>query len=224
MAFCPNCGKALPDGVTCDCQGTDNSGITPVTAEKNNNSKKGFLVMGVALVAVVVIIVTLISSTFGGGYKKPVNELVTSLNKCDSAKMISAIVPKKKLKELKKDMKDSKYDWSDLTDTMDEGLEEMLEGLEDEYGKNVKFSVKFVDKKKVKGDTLDEIEEEYEDDFDAEISKAYKVKVKMQIKGKDDEDSNSSWIYVVKVKGDDWKISPYDDESGLTDLLSYSLF
>lgn len=222
MAFCSNCGKELPDGAVCDCQNTASSGEVSVSTN-SSNSKTGFIAIGIALVAIVLIVV-LIASSFGGGYKQPINDIVKAFNKCDSSKMISAIVPKKKIKELKKDMKDSKYDWGDLTDTMDEGLEEMMEELEDEYGKNVKFSVKFVDKKKVSGDEFDEIEEDYDDSFDVKISKAYKVKVKMTIKGKKDEDSNSSWVYVVKVKGDDWKISPYDDESGLTDMLGYSMF
>ena len=123
---------------------------------------------------------------------------------------------------MKKEMKDSKFDWDDLVELMEEGLESGMESLEKQYGKNVKFDVKFLDKKKIKGDDLDEIEEMYDDEFDAEITKAYKVKTEITIKGKKDKDSNTNWLYVVKVKGDDWKVSTYDDESGITDMFDLS--
>lgn len=222
MAFCPNCGKELPDGTICDCQNNNNTfGNISIPAKPNN--KNQLLTIGIAAIAVIVVVVLLVSS-LGGGYKKPVKDLVDSLNKGDSAKMFSAMIPKKKLKEFKKEMKDSKYDWNDLIDKMDDALESANDLLEDEYGKNVKYSVKFIDKKKVKGDDLDDIEEDYEDNFDAEISKAYRVKVEMKVKGKKDEDSNTAWLYIVKVKGDDWKISTYDDETGITNMFGSSLF
>lgn len=172
---------------------------------------------------VLVVAVVMLFSSLGGGYKKPIKDLVDSLNKGDSAKMFSAVIPDNKIKEMKKELKDSKFDWDDLMDEIDDGLENVMEDLEDEYGKNVKFSVKFLDKKKVKGDDLDEIEEMYDDEFDAEITKAYKVKTEITIKGKKDKDSEKSWLYVAKVKGDDWKVTTYNDESGITDMLD-SLF
>lgn len=219
MAFCPNCGKALPDGVACDCQNNNAFGDSPVSKKKGG--KKFLAIGGVAVVAVTAVV--LLTSTLGGGYKKPVNDLVDSLNKGDSAKMFSAVIPDSKIKEMKKELKDSKFDWDDLMDEIDDGLENVMEDLEDEYGKNVKFSVKFLDKKKVKGDELEEIEELYDETFDAEISKVYKVKTEITIKGKKDKDSEKSWLYVAKVKGDDWKVTTYNDESGITDMLD-SLF
>jgi len=220
MAFCPNCGKELPEGAVCDCQNNNTFGEVPALKKKSNIK---FLAIGaVAVVAVAVVVI--VSSAFGGGYKKPVKDLVDSLNKGDSAKMFSAVIPDDKLKEMKKELKkDSAFDWDDVTDQIDDFLEDAMEDLEDKYGKNVKVSVKFLDKKKVKGDSLEEIEELYEDKFDAEISKVYKVKVEMTIKGKKDKDSEKNWLYVAKVKGDDWKVASYDDETGITDMMD-SLF
>ena len=68
---------------------------------------------------------------------------------------------------------------------------------------------------------MKKIEEMYDDFYDVEVKKAYKVKIEMEIKGKDDEDSEKNWLYVVKIKGDGWKISTYGDESGLTDLVDF---
>lgn len=215
MAFCKNCGRELQDGELCNCNDT----FGEVTTTKKKFNVK-FLAVGVA--AVLIVAVVIMFSSLGGGYKKPVKDLIDSMNKGNAEKMFYAIAPEKKIKEMKKEMKDSKFDWDDLVELMEKGLESGMESLEEQYGKNVKFDVKFLDKKKIKGDDLDEIEELYDDEFDAEITKAYKVKTEITIKGKKDKDSNTNWLYVVKVKGDDWKVSTYDDESGITDMFDLS--
>lgn len=216
MAFCKNCGRELQDGEVCNCSNT----FGEVTTTKKKITVKFLAAGGVAIVLVVAVV--MLFSSLGGGYKKPVKDLIDSLNKGNAEKMFYAIAPDKKIKEMKKEMKDSKFDWDDLVELMEKGLESGMESLEKQYGKNVKFDVKFLDKKKIKGDDLDEIEEMYDDEFDAEITKAYKVKTEITIKGKKDKDSNTNWLYVVKVKGDDWKVSTYDDESGITDMFDLS--
>lgn len=216
MAFCKNCGRELQDGEVCNCSNT----FGEVTTTKKKITVKFLAAGGVAIVLVVAVV--MLFSSLGGSYKKPVKDLIDSLNKGNAEKMFYAIAPDKKIKEMKKEMKDSKFDWDDLVELMEKGLESGMESLEKQYGKNVKFDVKFLDKKKIKGDDLDEIEEMYDDEFDAEITKAYKVKTEITIKGKKDKDSNTNWLYVVKVKGDDWKVSTYDDESGITDMFDLS--
>lgn len=213
MPFCANCGRPLQEGEVCDCNNTGNS------AKKGKNK----FILPVVAAAVVVVAVVGVSS-LGGGYKKPVEDYIKALNKCDISKMLSASVPDSKMKELKKEVKDSVIDWDALIDKMDDALEEAVEELEDDYGKNVKFSVKITDKEKVKGDDLDELEEEYEDTFDVEIKKAYKVNAEITIKGKDDKDTKDTSLYVVKVKGDDWKIYGMDSDFGIGDTFSSSLF
>ena len=222
MAFCSNCGKQIPDGSVCDCQ-YNNVYPSPITQNNHNTVNKGFVIMGAGLLAIIVVVVIIVSS-LGGGYKKPINDYVKAVNKCDTKKMLSAVLPDKKLKEIKKETKDSIIDFDALLDKMDESLEESKEELEDDFGKNVKFSAKIIDKKKIKGDDLDEIKEDYEDEYDAEIKKAYKTKVKMTIKGKEDKDTENISFYVVKVKGDGWKIYDYENEMNIGDTLGLSLF
>ena len=225
MAFCSKCGKEIPDGAVCDCQSGNSVYPSPVVENTNSKSavNKGFIVIGAGLLAVIVIIALIVSS-LSGGYKKPLKNYIKAINKCDTAKMLSVTVPKSKMKELKKEMKDSIIDYDAFLDKMDDTLEDAMEELEDDYGKNVKLSAKIVDKKKVKGDDLDEINEDYEDEYDAEIKKAYKVKVEMTIKGKDDKDTKNVSIYVVKVKGDDWKLYDYDNEMTIGNSFAMSLF
>ena len=213
MSFCPNCGKEIPDGAVCDCQNIGN----PIPKKKNK-----FIVPVIAGVAVIAVIIGV--SSAGGGYKKPVNDYIKAVNKCDTKKLLSVTVPESKMKELKKEVKDSIIDWDALLDKMDDALEEAMEELEDDYGKNVKFSVKISDKEKVKGDDLDELQEEYEDTFDVEIKKAYKINAEITTKGKDDKKSKDTSFYVVKVKGDDWKIYDFDSGMDIGDVFSSSFF
>lgn len=213
MSFCPNCGKEIPDGAICDCQNIEN----PIPKGKN----KLILPVGVAVVAVAVIIGV---SSAGGGYKKTVKDYIKAVNKCDTKKLLSVTIPENKMKEIKKEAKGSIIDWDALLDKMDDALEGAFKELEDDYGKNVKFSVKISDKEKIKGDDLDELQEEYEDIYDAEVKKAYKLKVEMTIKGKDDKDTKKSSLYVVKVKGDGWKVYDFDSGMDIGDAFSYSFF
>lgn len=41
----------------------------------------------------------------------------------------------------------------------------------------------------------------------------------MKVKGKKDEDSNEVSFYVVKVKGDGWKVSTYSEDLGFDSLI-----
>lgn len=212
MKFCSNCGRPLQDGEVCNCQNGNNN-IYPTSIMQNNSKavSKGFMVMGAGLLTGIVIIVLVFSSLFGG-YKKPVKDYVKALNHYDTKKMLSVMLPDSKMKEIKKEMKDSIIDWDAFLDKMDDALEETMEELEDDYGKNVKVSAKIVNKKKVKGDDLEEIQEDYDDAYDAEVTKAYKLKVEMTVKGKKDEDTEKVSLYVVKVKGDGWKMYDFDDD------------
>lgn len=216
MAFCSNCGKVIPDGMICDCQMQAQN--NPPAPQKNN--KKQLIVIGISAVALIVVLCLIISS-MGGGYKEPIKDLVKGFNKCDCERILDATMTKDSLKELKEDIKDEDEKWKDFVDEMNDYLEDAKDDLEDDYGKNVKLSVKFLDKKDVKKSDMKKIEERYDDYYDAEVKKAYKVKIEMEIKGKDDKDSEKGWLYVVNIKGDGWKVSTYDDETGLTDLFDF---
>ncbi|MDE6034676.1 MAG: hypothetical protein K2G36_02035 [Ruminococcus sp.] len=215
MSFCPNCGKEIPDGTVCNCQS-----IPQAPPPKQT----GFILPVVATVLAVGVIIGISSAVSGAGYKKTVKDYIKAMNKCDTKKLLSVTMPESKLKEIKKQTKDSVVDWDALLDKVDDALEDSLENLEDDYGKNVRYSIKITNKEKVKGDELDEIQEEYEEIYDAEIKKAYLLDAEVTVKGKKDEKTNDTSFYVVKVKGDNWKI--YDFESGMniTDSFSSLLF
>lgn len=148
--------------------------------------------IGIAIVGVVVLVLlfVLFGSLFGGGYKKPIDNYIKGLEKADW-KTFSKSLPK----EQKETIEDN-FDGEEF-------LEEMLESLEDEYGEKIKITYKITDKSKLSKKKIEDFEEEYEDVYDEEIkiSKAYKIKVKVTIKGKDDKETNKVSFVVGKIKG-----------------------
>lgn len=234
MAFCSNCGKIIPDGTVCDCQNGgnsippqfDNNNFSdsslmgdPSTIQPKKKKPVALIAMCVAVVVVIAIVVVLVKSIFGGNYKQPINDLISGINKCNSKKVISAMIPDDFMDELKDELDDEDMDWDDFIEEIDDELEEEMDDIKDEYGSNAKFSVKFLDKKSATKSKLEDIQDDYDDAFDCEVTKAYKVKLEIRVKGKEDDDKTKGWLYVVKVKGNGWKIYPYDDETGLTDFI-----
>ena len=83
-----------------------------------------------------------------------------------------------------------------------------MEEFEDEYGKNIKMSYKVTDKSELSDKKLKNIQEGLKDNYDIpkkSVKEGYKVDVDMTIKGKDDEDTNDTEFYIVKI-GSGWYI------------------
>lgn len=228
MAFCKFCGKEIPDGSVCDCPeaqaaaaastSSDASSVetssaaetsspepsspypTEEASVKPSGSKTGAAVLIAGLVIVLLIIIGIISAIAGGGYKKPVKNFAKALNKGDGKLLAETMLTDEILDEVDDD------DFDDLSDT----LESIIDFAEDEYGKNIKFSISIEDKEKLSKSEIKDIEEEYEDNFDAkvEITKGYELDTELTIKGKDGKDEDDLTITVVKIKGEGWKLSP----------------
>ena len=86
----------------------------------------------------------------------------------------------------------------------------MIDALEDDYGKNIKFKVKFEEKDEMKNRDI----KDYEDTLDVDISKGYEVKFTLTVKGKKDKDELDFVALVGKVDGEGWKLleTPYEDD------------
>lgn len=94
----------------------------------------------------------------------------------------------------------------------DDLYDDIADDLEDEY--DVSFSDKDIDKmEKIGENLLDKVDT-------AKIEEAYKIKIKVTIKGSEDDDSEKIDFYVVKINGK-WIIDP---ASNLGALTSYAIF
>ena len=209
MAFCKFCGKEIPEGSVCDCPGAqaentpaENSPAEGAPAAKPSNTANIIIIAG--LVIVLLVILGIVSAIAGGGYKKPVKNFEKALNKCDGELIAEAMLTDDMIDELDDDI-----------DELDDMLEMLVEFAEDEYGKNVKFSIDINDKEKLDKDELEDIADEYEDQFDekVKISKGYELDVTIKVKGKDGKDEEDSSLYVIKIKGEGWKLAADSIES-----------
>lgn len=225
--FCNNCGTAMEDEVlVCPNCGAQDAPVieetpvetpveaaveAPVEAPADNKKTLITLLAGVAAAVVVIILAILL---FGGGVNKAVGNMEAVLN--GKFKKIEQMAPKAYWEYLADE--DEDFDIDDLIDAAEENYEDELEELEDEYGKNVKYSIKVLEKKKVKRDKVKDIAEAIEDQYDIDEKKvkaAYEIGVRMEIKGKEDSERNYTKLTAVKI-GAKWYVVSYysyDDEA-----------
>ncbi|MCM1507544.1 MAG: hypothetical protein NC177_10490 [Ruminococcus flavefaciens] len=228
MHFCRYCGKELSDGTQCDCPESISARRNPkeVTHEIKASvvANKRQLIIGAVCIAVIIIaFIKIIVFMFSGGtdksvvrstrpeYEKPVTDFVSAYNRNNSEKMMKIMLPSDYIEQLKKDTGNSS-DWDEYISTFNDGLEKEKDTLELDYGKNIRLSVEFLDKKDLNQSETKEITELYTEDFGARgIKSAYKIKVEFRTEGSEDYDINKYWIYVVEIRGDGWLLCPEGD-------------
>ena len=190
--FCENCGAEMNDNdVVCAHCGpqaepaVENTVNETSTSANSNNTKNIAIIGGIA--AAVVILLVIIFSIFGKGWKKPIDNYFKGMEKGKADTMLKAYP-----------------EFMDMDETIDDDyMDDSMDVLEDEYGEKIKISYEITKKEKIsKGDLEDiakYIDVKYEEDV--KVSKGYELKVKVTIKGKDDEDTKSGKRYVYKIDG-----------------------
>ncbi len=190
--------KQTFDGVTVDSViGAMNPNeIKNVGKTKNNNT----IIRLCAIAAVIIIVVIILCIIFGGkSYEKPIDNLCKAIEKTDGSAMADALPDY--INDSVEDYMDSEYD--SVEEYYEEMLYDILDEYEDEYGKNIKIKYDVIKKKEIKESDLEDKEDEISEyyDEDVKVSKGYELKVEMTIKGKDDDDTDTSWISVYKIDG-----------------------
>lgn len=144
----------------------------------------------VALIAIIVIIVANSSS-----YKTPIKNYAKGAEKGDYKLMMKAYP---------KEIRDE-----ELKDVTDEELEKqgkyLVEQYKETYGDNYKFKLEFKDKEEVDKDKLDEFNEYFKEEYNAnrKVTKIYRLTVKLTVKGSKKNDDEESVFYVGKID-DKW--------------------
>ena len=138
----------------------------PVEEPKKKKSPMPFILIGVA-VCFVVVIAAILVLLLGGGYKKPINKLVSLVNaqSTDVNAYMSCVTPpfvpetyKEALGLIKNgDAKD------ELNDAINEVFEEAWDGIKEEYGKDWKVSIEFKKNKKLSDKDIDKLQKSYDD-------------------------------------------------------------
>ncbi len=170
------------------------------TAPVQNNKNLIPIIIGGAAAAVLLIVLIVSISLGGGGYKKAINNYFDVMFRGKADKIEKLCPPKY-------------WDWyedeyneelDDIKDEYKDNWEDMLEKFEDEYGKNFKATYKITDKKELSDKKLKTIQDNLKERYDIakkSVKKAYKLDLDVELKGKDDEDSNELTVYAVKIGG-----------------------
>ncbi len=185
----------------------------PANTLSDDMLKRG-LVLVCALALGLVLFITVMGNVVGSGYKQPVKNVVKGINKERAELVLKSFYPRDYMEELRDRAEDSDNDWDDVTDDMDSLISDVKEVCEDSYfGDDLAVSAKIVKKKKATAKDLRMLKKEFED-YDAVVKKAYKLKVRLTVKGDDEKEQVHFYIYSVKLKGGKWVLYPDDKTKG----------
>ena len=172
------------------------------------------LILVCALAMCLVLFIVVVGNIAGNGYKRPLKNAVRGLNKERAELVINSFYPRGYVEELRDDAEDGDREWSDVTDDMDSLITDVKEVCEDEYfGDDLKVSAKIVKKKPATAKDLRKLKKEFEK-YDAVVKKAYRLKVKLTVKGDDEKEQIHFYRYSVKLKGGRWVLYADDKTKG----------
>lgn len=178
--------------------------IKNITKKPNKNTIIGLAVIGVVVIAVIVLLCVLL---LGGGYKKPLDNMIKAYE-TGEGKYIKAYYTKEQIENIE-DVVDKSKKYDDVEDYLDAKAENWKEAMEKRFGEDFKIKYSIKKKKALTSKQLKEIKESYEETYDVEKAKVtdgYKLTLSITWKGEDDEaEDDSRDFYVVKVNGD-WTI------------------
>lgn len=174
------------------------------------DDKKKLIVMGGAAVVAIIVVIAIIAGIAGGAYKKPIKNLAKGFEEGDEDLIIAAY------SSMFYDAVDeASGGYLDAEEMIEEEAKDEFDAIEEECGKDYKVTVEFGDKEKLKKDDIedfvDEMEEDYGFEFDAdEIKALYEVDVEINAEGDDgDYEVLDGTVYVAKVDGE-WGIISVD--------------
>jgi len=185
----------------------------PANTISDKMLKRGLAVFG-ALALGLILFITVLGNLAGNGYKRPVRNVVKGLNKDRAELIISSFYPRDYIEELRDEADDSDEEWDDVADDLDSLISDVKEVCEDNYfGDDLTVSAKIVKKKPATARDLRMLKKEFEN-YDAVVKKAYRIKVRLTVKGDDDKEQAHFYIYSVKLKGGKWLLYPDDKTKG----------
>jgi len=185
----------------------------PANTISDKMLKRGLAVFG-ALALGLILFITVLGNLAGNGYKRPVRNVVKGLNKDRAELIISSFYPRDYIEDLRDEADDSDEEWDDVADDLDSLISDVKEVCEDNYfGDDLTVSAKIVKKKPATARDLRMLKKEFEN-YDAVVKKAYRIKVRLTVKGDDEKEQAHFYIYSVKLKGGKWLLYPDDKTKG----------
>lgn len=170
--------------------------------EEAKKDKKKLIIPIVAGVAVIALLIVLFSALFGGGYKTALNNYYK--------KYLIGKATQSTIKNMYPDeyWDENDIDPEDIWESYEEYSDDMVDSLEDEYGKNLRVTYKITDKDKMDKDDLKDLASELHEEWGVKkksVKQAYELELEVTIKGSEDEETDDMDVVVVKI-GSKWYI------------------
>ena len=142
------------------------SAEAPAMADEKKGNAGKYIPAAVGVVILLVVILAA-KALFGGSYKDPIKSLCKNLNKQETNldKYADVVLPKFAMDAYKDAMKVAKNSdgGDDFMDEIEESLEDVYDGFEDDYGDGWKVSYEISKKTKLDKDELEDIQDAYGD-------------------------------------------------------------
>lgn len=239
MAFCKYCGRKLAENEVCNCRTPEtpytpdidinseiSTGDTPENENSGGNKKSGKFfnknifsgrnLILLLIILFVVVAVAGVSAFFGSAYRRPLQKAVRGINNNNIELILSQVMTEEMLDDFMEEVTEkNEISWEEYCEDTADGMEELKEYVEDDFGKHFKISAKVLEKKDAKKRETRSIEEYYKSaGAECDIEKAYKLKTEITFKGRDDRKTMKVWLYTAKIDGEGWKIVFDDETSG----------
>ncbi len=166
----------------------------------NKNTIIALCCVGVVVIAAIVILMVIL---FSGGYKKPVDKLIKSLETGEGKYLVEVLNEGEK-QYLEENYVDNSKKYDSLEEYFDVVLESMQKSLEDRYGDDFSISYSISKKKEISDNMLkgyaSAIKSEYGKKVD--VSAGYNLSLEVNWKGDDKDEDGDKSITVIKADGD----------------------
>lgn len=223
MAFCKHCGTEYPDGGSCPnpaCPGAQQAPAqsgNPLDGGFNDameHVKKNKSAIIGAVIAVIVLVLVIVFLGGHMGAKGAANKYAKNVFKKNGFKSVTKVTM---LDDAYKELK-SDDDFDDAKDNFNDGIEELKDNDCKIKVKSVKKAGK-LNKKELKAAKtyFKDQAEDYDVDDDITVKKGYEYKVKVKVNVDGDKSTETFKIWVVKVKGNGWKVI---DKSGMSSAIT----
>jgi hypothetical protein len=226
MHYCKFCGTKLEDGKFCVCPEAaaerqtkayvppktapaeipEGAPITPemlgIDSEKYMRKSVLLPFLGGVVVVGSLICFGIFSST---RYQRPIELLLKGIRSTRSELVLEAMFPGSFMDTLTDSLDENEEDINDVTDDLNDLIDDLYDMCDDDFfGGNMKITADYLSKSDPSDRMREEIERYYSENFGAKVSKTYKVKVMLTIKGDDNTLDSRLNVYSVKLKGDRW--------------------
>lgn len=210
MARCKLCGKKLKKGEECGCQNTavtaeEKEAAVPTPVKKKSKVLRWIIAISIIIAVIAAAVTILISAN---AYKDPVEDTVKGINRGDYERILNAMYTEEYVGDIQKNAEMSGLSWEDYLKKNDKAVEAAIDGLGIR-----KVKAEIIAKEKMSGSNFERIENYYEDRYNADVRKAYRVEVEFTIKEKGQKLPQKGWLCVVKVKDEGWKLCAQKSDS-----------